>query len=199
MTAFRDRLKKMYDRLINTDKLAISSPMDENGQMIVRKIENLCRDAQNPLQRIEYALHPWVVFLIVPLFALSNAGVILDWGVIYETLTSSLSLGITIGLVIGKQLGIALAVWLTVKSGLAVMPSGATFGQVYGAAVLCGVGFTMSIFVADLALGESPDLESAKISILIGSLISFLVGFLILYLTSRHRSEAGEEMEAVNV
>lgn len=199
MTAFRDRLKKMSDRLRNIDKSATSDHMNENGQMIVRKIENLCRDAQNPLQRIEYSLHPWVVFLIVPLFALTNAGVILDWGSIYETFTTSLSLGITVGLVIGKQLGIALAVWLTVKSGLAVMPSGASFGQVYGAAVLCGVGFTMSIFVADLAFGESPDLESAKISILVGSLISFLVGFLILHLTSRKRSEAGEEMEAVNV
>lgn len=181
---FTNRATKIVDFLKGRHVSQHDNSLDEDEENMVRRLENLCRDVQTPLQRIEYSLHPWVVFLIVPLFALANAGVILEWSQVAKTLATPLSLGVTLGLVIGKQLGIFIATWIAVKTGLAVMPAGAGFGQVYGAAILCGVGFTMSIFIADLAFGESTELDAAKISILLASLISFVVGFLVLYVAS---------------
>jgi Na+:H+ antiporter, NhaA family len=157
---------------------------NEEHQDAVRRLEKLCSEVETPLQRIEHFLEPWVVFLVVPLFALVNAGVTIDWARMSDSLSSPLSLGIILGLVAGKQLGIAGAVLITLKSGLATLPAGTNLGQVYGAAILCGVGFTMSIFVADLAFGESLALESAKLSILIASLMSFIMGLLVMLAAS---------------
>ena len=198
MMTFSNRLAKIADGLKCAQVSCHNNCPNDDQQNMVRKLENLCRDVQTPLQRIEYSLHPWVVFLIVPLFALANAGVILEWVQMSETLTTTLSLGITIGLFVGKQLGIFIATWIAVRAGFAVMPAGVSFGQIYGSAILGGVGFTMSIFIADLAFGESPELDASKISILLASLISFIVGFLVLYVTSQSKTNGeGDEPEIV--
>lgn len=143
------------------------------------ELEDLTEGAQAPMLRMEHALHPWVAFLIVPIFALSNAGVPI-LGDVVAIATEPLVLGVLVGLIVGKQLGITLAAWLVVRSGLASLPAGVTWQHIYGAAWLGGIGFTMSLFVGDLAFGESPALAFAKIGILLASLVAGIGGYLIL-------------------
>ena len=132
------------------------------------------------LHRLEHALSPWVAFLVVPLFGFANAGVSLA-GVDPALLLSPLPAGIALGLFLGKQLGIFAAVRLAVALGIAARPRGATWLQVYGVALLCGIGFTMSLFIGGLAFPDQPALaEQAKIGILAGSLLSALAGYFLL-------------------
>lgn len=128
---------------------------------------------------LERYLHPVTAFGILPLFALFNAGVRLD-GRIGEALLQPVSLGIVLGLFLGKQVGITLTSFLAVKSGQAELPPGVTMAQLFGASVLGGIGFTMSIFVAGLAFPEGPLLSAAKLGILAASALSGVVGFLVL-------------------
>jgi NhaA family Na+:H+ antiporter len=195
MPQFSDHLIMMVDRLGRLDQSSDEPNTEENSQTVIRKIEDLCEDAQTPLQRMEQYLHPWVVYWIVPLFALANAGVSVQWGRMIDILTTPVSLGVTLGLLVGKQLGIFVACWVAIKMRFAMMPPDVTFLQIYGASILCGIGFTMSIFVADLAFGASTNLDYAKISILVGSLLSFFTGLLVLSIASRtttglHEDEA---------
>jgi NhaA family Na+:H+ antiporter len=167
---------------------ALTIYTDQARQESVRTLETLCHGVETPLQRIEYSLHPWVAFLIVPLFALANAGVKVDWSTLGAVLATPISLGITLGLIFGKMIGISAATWLGVKTGFAAMPTGTTPTQIYGVSILCGVGFTMSLFIADLAFARSPFLDSAKLGILTGSLISFLIGLAVLGIACRRSS-----------
>lgn len=134
----------------------------------------------SPLHRLEHALHPWSAFLVVPLFGFANAGISLA-GFGLGALLEPLPLGIAAGLFLGKQLGIFSLIWLSVKLGIAQRPRGATWMQVYGLAVLCGIGFTMSLFIGMLAFAASSELiEEAKLGVMSGSLLSGLLGYLIL-------------------
>ena len=135
-------------------------------------------DAEDsPLHRLEHGLHPWVAYAIVPLFGFVNAGVTLGGA----SLLDPLPLGIAAGLFVGKQLGVFGAVWATVTLGLAKRPGGASWAQVYGVCLLCGIGFTMSLFISGLAFaGRSDLIDEAKIGILAGSLLSALAGWAVL-------------------
>ncbi len=134
----------------------------------------------SPLHRLEHGLHPWSAFLIVPLFGLANAGISLS-GFGIGTLVEPLPLAIAAGLFVGKQVGIFSSIWLSVKLGFAQRPRGSTWVQVYGLSVLCGIGFTMSLFIGMLAFASSPALiEEAKLGVMSGSLLSGLLGYLIL-------------------
>ncbi len=134
----------------------------------------------SPLHRLEHAIHPWSAYLIVPLFGFANAGVDLS-GMGLERLLAPLPVGIALGLFLGKQAGIFASIWLSVKLGLAVRPQGASWPQIYGVALLCGVGFTMSLFIGALAFPGAPALvEEAKIGTLAGSILSALAGFAVL-------------------
>jgi NhaA family Na+:H+ antiporter len=149
--------------------------------------------ANSPLHRLEHGLSPWVAFLIVPLFGFANAGVSLE-GVGLERLLAPLPLGIAAGLFLGKQLGIFGAVWLSVRFGLASRLRGATWLQVWGVAMLCGIGFTMSLFIGALAFPGDPErIEEAKLGILAGSLLSAIGGYLVLRLAPAHRRHQEEE------
>jgi NhaA family Na+:H+ antiporter len=136
---------------------------------------------KSPAGQLEHVLHPWVAYLILPLFAFANAGVSLQ-GVTLEGLTSLLPLGITAGLFIGKPLGISLFCWVAMKMKWATLPVGTSFRQIMAVGVLCGIGFTMSIFIATLAFGDvDPALINwAKLGILIGSVLSAVVGYTLL-------------------
>ncbi len=137
-------------------------------------------EAASPLHWLEHTLAPWVAFLIVPLFGFANAGVSLE-GIGAAGLLAPLPLAVAAGLFLGKQLGIFGGVWLSVKLGLAAMPRGAGWLQIYGVAMLCGIGFTMSLFIGALAFPGRPDLvEAAKLGTLAGSALSALAGFLVL-------------------
>jgi NhaA family Na+:H+ antiporter len=132
------------------------------------------------LHRFEHALHPWVAFGVLPVFAFANAGVSLE-GITLDKLLSPVTLGIAAGLFVGKQLGVFASAWIAVKAGWASLPSGATWRQVYGVAVICGIGFTMSLFIGTLAFGEDAGYATAvRIGVLGGSLASGLVGYFLL-------------------
>ncbi|MBB5687616.1 Na+/H+ antiporter NhaA [Sphingobium boeckii] len=138
-------------------------------------------DAEDsPLHRLEHALHPTVAYAIVPLFGFANAGVSLS-GMGMAQLLAPLPLGIAAGLFMGKQIGIFGSIWLCVKLGLAGKLGGASWLQIYGVALLCGIGFTMSLFIGALAFpGNAALVEEAKIGVLLGSLLSALTGFAVL-------------------
>ena len=149
--------------------------------------------ADSPLHRLEHALAPLVAFLVVPVFGFANAGVDLR-GLSLAELVAPLPLGIAAGLFLGKQLGIFGAVWAAVKLGVAPRPRGATWLQIYALSMLCGIGFTMSLFIGALAFPANPQfVEEAKIGVLAGSLLSALVGYALLRLAPRHPDHAAEE------
>ncbi len=142
-------------------------------------------DAASPLLRLESALHPWVAFLIVPLFGFANAGVSLA-GIAPANLLDPVPLGVALGLFLGKQVGISLLVLLAIRSGLARLPEGASWLQLYGVALLCGIGFTMSLFIGALAFPTAPFLvDEVKIGVLLGSLLSALAGVAVLLFAAR--------------
>ena len=141
------------------------------------------RDAQggSPLQDVEHGLHPWVAFAVLPMFAFCNAGVSLE-GASFATLLEPIPLGIALGLVAGKTIGVLGTSWLLIRAGLAERPAGASWRQFLGVAVLCGIGFTMSLFIGGLAFeGEAPGYElQLKLGVLCGSLVAAALGSLIL-------------------
>ncbi|MBW8753760.1 MAG: Na+/H+ antiporter NhaA [Sphingomonadales bacterium] len=140
----------------------------------------------SPLHRLEHALHPWSAFLIVPLFGFANAGVSFA-GMRVANLIDPLPLGIATGLFLGKQIGVSLSVWLAVKCGLAAKPEGASWIQIYGVALLCGIGFTMSLFIGGLAFANPLLIDEVKVGVLLGSLVSAGLGYALLRLTGGRR------------
>jgi len=158
-------------------------------QKLVHGIEEAAEAVQPPLLRLEHMLHPWSAFVIMPIFALANAGVaISDLSVLF---TSTVSLGIILGLILGKQLGISLFTWLAVRFGLGSLPAGTSFRQVYATSLLAGIGFTMSLFIAGLGFGSSEAAEQAKMGILFASLLAGVAGYSLLRLFSS-KPEPGE-------
>ena len=145
------------------------------------------KDGKEPmLERMEHALVPWSAYMVVPIFGFANAGVSLE-GLGFDALVDPLPLAIAAGLVLGKQLGIFAAVWGSVKLGIVPKPPGCTWPEIWGVTILCGIGFTMSLFIGELAFtGNSFLIDEAKIGILSGSLVSALLGYGVLRLTSRH-------------
>ena len=171
---------------IHSDSVASSG----GQQAAVVMLETACENVETPMQRLEHSLHPWVTFFIMPVFALSNAGVTLEGGhggSSVNPLFHSVGLGILFGLVFGKQIGIFVFSLIAVRLNIAVLPKEVTWPHIYGAACLGGIGFTMSLFIANLAFEGSPLLLIAKVSILSASAIAGVTGFVFLTLTSRSR------------
>ncbi len=139
---------------------------------------------RSPLKHMEHALHPYVAFGILPLFAFANAGISLE-GVSLDGLTSMLPLGIAAGLLIGKPLGIFAFSWAAVKSGVAQLPKGIDFRHIFAVSVLCGIGFTMSIFISSLAFANaSPEFDTyARLGILMGSTTAAVIGYFLLHIS----------------
>ncbi len=136
-------------------------------------------DGRSLLRRLEHDLHPWVAYLILPTFAFANAGVSFA-GIGLEQVFQPVTLGIALGLVLGKQIGVFAPLWLAVRFGLAPMPKGATNIHLFGVALLCGVGFTMSLFIGGLAFEGSEYDAAVRIGVLGGSVLAALAGFLVL-------------------
>jgi NhaA family Na+:H+ antiporter len=163
-------------------------------QAAAQTLETIAERIQSPLQRLERTLNPWVAYLIVPVFALANAGLDLG-GDLGAALSSPVSLGIVAGLVLGKPLGITLFAWLAVRLGIADLPFGVTWRQLFAASWLTGIGFTMALFIAGSAF-EGALLDTAKMAILLASLVASLAGFGFLMLTTTTR-EGHSELEPV--
>ncbi len=149
-------------------------------QDIIHHVEETAKQAETPLVRMEHALHGWVAFFIMPVFALANAGVSFKGIDIGEALLHPVSLGVMLGLFIGKQVGVLAFAWAAVKTGLARLPAGVTWKAVYGVACLAGIGFTMALFIAGLAFDDAATLDRAKMGILAGSFVSGIVGWVVL-------------------
>jgi len=145
-----------------------------------------------PLAKLEHALHPWVAYAILPLFAFANAGLSLK-GVTVDSFTHHVPMGIAAGLLLGKAIGVFGLTWLAIKTGMAKLPAGANWGQVFGVAVLCGIGFTMSLFVGSLAFvpGVSEYAGEDRMGILTGSVIAALLGYAITAAASKQKAALG--------
>ena len=143
----------------------------------------------SPLLTLEHALHPWVAYGILPLFAFANAGLSLS-GVTLESFTHHVPMGIAVGLLLGKTVGVFGLTWLAVKIGIASLPAGANWGQILGVAILCGIGFTMSLFVGSLAFapGTSEYAGMDRMGILTGSLLAALLGYAVTAAASRKQT-----------
>ncbi|MGH1570786.1 Na+/H+ antiporter NhaA [Methylobacterium sp. P31] len=147
-------------------------------------------DPTSPLHSLEHAIQPWTAYLILPIFGFANAGVSLA-GFEPRMLLDPVTLGVALGLLVGKQAGVFGLVLAAVRLGLAQRPAHAGWGQVYGVALLCGVGFTMSLFIGLLAFAETPALEAeVKVGVLVGSIACMLVGAGVLLVTLPEKQDA---------
>jgi NhaA family Na+:H+ antiporter len=137
-------------------------------------------EASSPLLFLEEKLHSWVAFAVVPIFGFANAGVSLA-GISMDNLVDSVPLGVALGLLVGKQVGVFLLAALAIRMGLAKMPEGSNWLQLYGVALLCGIGFTMSLFIGNLAFPGSPHMvDEVKVGVLIGSILAAIGGVIVL-------------------
>ena len=154
---------------------------------LLRDMEVAARKSISPLERFETELHPWVGFAIMPIFALANAGVTIE----ISDFMNPVAIAVMLGLVVGKPLGIVIFSWLAVRLGLARLPEGISWGVIAGGGFLAGIGFTMAIFIASLAL-EGNLLDAAKVGIIVGSFLSAIVGVIILVLLLPKPSQNSE-------
>lgn len=150
-------------------------------------LEHACHDAMSPLQRMEHEMHHWVIFGVMPIFALANAGITLSPSELSAAADHPVAIGILAGLLLGKPLGITLFAWLAVRLGLAELPSGTRWSQICGLGLLGGIGFTMSLFITNLAYESAPELvAAAKVGIFSASLLAGIGGYLLLRRLSSH-------------
>lgn len=188
------KIPEFMEALDELQAKIIKAPRQENGLLSKAQIEHIdnldewTTEVQSPLQRMEHKLHDWVAYVIMPIFALSNAGVTVSTD---TTLNMNLILGIALALIVGKAVGIFLMSNLALRLGISKLPDGVSKMQILGVSFLAGVGFTMSIFIANLAFKDNPALlDSAKVGILIGSLIAGLAGFLLLRALGNPKNDA---------
>jgi len=153
----------------------------------------------SPLLTLEHALHPWVAYGVLPLFAFANAGLSLS-GVTLESFTHHVPMGIAVGLLLGKTVGVFGLTWLAVKTGLAALPQHANWGQVLGVSILCGIGFTMSLFVGSLAFvpGASEYAGMDRMGILTGSILAALIGYAVTAMASRNNALASAPLKSTS-
>jgi NhaA family Na+:H+ antiporter len=164
------------------------------AQAAAQTLETVADRMQSPAQRLEHSLLPWTTYLVLPLFALANAGVEIRFD---QTLLSMVSIGIVLGLVLGKAIGITFFSWLAVRLRLADMPRNVSLRELFSASWLAGIGFTMSLFIAGNAFRVDADLlDQSKFGILAGSLLAGIIGFVLTYLTSETHQETSH-VEAV--
>lgn len=177
--SFVEEARGLIDRLDRPTTHATRAVGQHHGALW--ELETVTEHAQAPMLRMEHALQPWVAFLIVPLFALANAGVPVG-ATLGQGPGQPIVIGVFFGLVVGKQIGIVLATWLIVRLGIASLPAGVRWGHIYGAACVCGIGFTMSLFIADLAYADSISLDLAKAGTLGASIVAGVIGYAVLRL-----------------
>ena len=187
---FAARARRIVDHLVKREDSGEQTTLEEHHDALW-DLEMIIERTQAPMLRFEHALLSWVAFVIVPIFALANAGVSVA-GDLGSMLTDPVVLGVAVGLVIGKQVGITTAALLVVRAGLAPLPAGVTMKHIFGAAWLGGIGFTMSLFVADIAFtaatGSRELVSNAKVGVLAGSVVAATLGSIVMIVTARKSS-----------
>lgn len=188
---FSRHVKALIARFDASHEPGKSILTNEKLQTEVQALENGVQQVETPLQRSLHIWHLPVAFLIIPVFALFNAGIPLEFGTLGETLSHPVTLGVGVGLLVGKFVGITGATWLALKLGIGQLPAGTRFTQIAGVSLLGGIGFTMAIFIAELGFAQQPEyLLMAKTGILSASLLAGISGFVWLYLdTGTRQSE----------
>jgi len=185
---FIERIKTQLALFMHSHHRHDSLMTNEKLHSIVDQLEDDVRGVQTPLQRLEHIWHLPVAFIVIPIFALFNAGIPLQFNSPGETFTHPVMLGVMSGLLFGKFIGITGACWLALRLGFGQLPSGTRFSQIAGVSVLGGIGFTMSIFIAELGFADQPQyLLMAKTGVLAASLLSGLIGFVWLWWLGRSK------------
>lgn len=183
---FADLVNQQIDRFIASRQQDDSVMTNEKLHSVVQNLEESVLGVQTPLQRLEYIWHLPVAFIVIPIFALFNAGIPLQAGSLTETLTHPVMLGVTFGLLFGKFIGITGACWLALRLGVGQLPGGTRFSQIAAVSVLGGIGFTMSIFISELGFADQPEyLLMAKTGVLAASLLAGMLGFFWLWWLGR--------------
>jgi NhaA family Na+:H+ antiporter len=175
-----DLIEEKLRWLKGTDVTAHSMIFEQEQLEAVIELEEFARQMQPAGLRLEHYWHPIQAFFILPLFALANAGVRLDQG-IFQAIVSPVGLGVILGLFVGKQVGFMLFSWLAIRSGKAELPDGVTWNQLWGVSCLAGIGFTMSLFVTELAFKSEALIANAKVGILLASIVSAVAGYFVLH------------------
>ncbi len=165
-----------FEAVLSPDKPPLAN---REQHRIATHMKAAVQHVESPLQYLEHALHPWVTVVVMPVFALANAGVTLDAN-IGAMLLNPVALGILLGLLVGKPVGIVLSTWLAIRSGLATLPSGVSWSHLWAVGSLAGIGFTMSLFIAGLAFPHAPSLMAAKVGILFASTTAGTIGWILL-------------------
>ncbi len=159
----------------------ISGPFHKNEKMgNLLALEHITHDAMSPLQRMEHEMHHWVIFFVMPIFALANAGISMSLDELTIAITSPITIGVALGLLIGKPIGITLVAWLAVKMKMAHLPENTRWREIFGVGILAGIGFTMSMFITNLAYADSLLVAEAKAGIFIASLLAGIIGYIFL-------------------
>ncbi len=179
---FTDRLKTLYRKYLKTTTIDTDFNT-EREDYLLKGIRSAGDDARTPLQKIEHGLFPFVYFIIMPIFAFANAGLKIEDN-FFAGLVEPIGLGIIFGLIVGKFLGISLVSRLMVAMGLAQLPQGSSWKQIYGTSILAGIGFTMSLFISELAFVNRDYAESAKSAILVASILAGVIGLLVIRFTN---------------
>jgi len=183
---FSKLVRKLMDKFDHSYRPGESIMRNDQQRSILQTLENGVHLVETPLQRLEHSMHVWVAFLIIPIFALANAGIPIDFSTIGESLSHPVTLGVIVGLTLGKLVGIAGFSWVAIKMGFGSLPEGTNFNQIVGVAILGGIGFTMSIFIAELAyVGQAENLLMAKTGILVASILAGVIGYLWLLKSSK--------------
>jgi len=183
---FSELVKGLMKRFEASHEPGKSIMTNDSLRAVVQTLDNGVRSVEAPLQRLEHSWHMPVAYLIIPIFALANAGIPLQLDSLGETFSHPVMLGVSLGLILGKFIGITGASWLVLKLGIAELPKDTRFTQIAGVSLLAGIGFTMSIFVAQLGFSNNEDLLlMAKTGILAASLLSGIAGYIWLYMVSK--------------
>jgi NhaA family Na+:H+ antiporter len=183
---FSRHVKELMQRFDASHQPGKSIMTNDELRAVVQTLENGVHSVEAPLQKLEHVWHMPVAYLVIPIFALANAGIPLALDSLGETLTHPVLLGVSVGLLLGKFIGITGVSWLLLKLGVAVLPKDTRFTQIAGVSLLAGIGFTMSIFVAELGFAQQAEyLLMAKTGILTTSLLAGIAGFIWLYLVSK--------------
>jgi len=189
--AFRPSVEELvgqYERAVEADD-------EESADVVLGEISRLSRETDSPLDRLERQLHPWTTYLILPIFALANAGVVLSADVLRDAMSSAVTIGVLVALPVGKLLGITTFTWLAVRTGLASLPSGVVWRHIIGVALLGGIGFTVSIFIAGLAYDVDALTSQAKIGVLLASVLSAVAGYAFLRAAPVRAEQTIEDVE----
>lgn len=185
---FSEMMRKLLDKFDRHHKPDVNIMNNSEQSALLQTFEGGVHLVETPLQRLEHSLHTPVAFIIIPLFALANAGIPIELSSISSTLTHPVSIGIMAGLILGKFLGIAGFSYLAIKFGFGSLPAGVRFTHICGASLLAGIGFTMSIFITELAFpGQEEYLLMAKTGILFASLVAGVVGYIWLYMAGNQK------------